>query len=645
MRNLAGDILHVDLSRKTWWREPITKDLVLKYIGSRGINAYLLWKLVRPGTDPLGADNVLIFGPGLLTGTAAPSSGRTSVTTLSPATGWYLKVNGGGQWGAELKYAGIGNLVIHGRADAPVYIWIDDDNVEIRDASKLWGLDVRETDAAIKQEVGDEDIQTAVIGQAGERLVRFAAVMFSVYNAAARGGVGAVMGSKNLKAIAVRGQGMIAAAKPSRFHELVVLARQSLLSDSGAEGMRLYGTAGSLNGVNELRVFPSYNFQRSCVDDVYPLTGQCLTEEGYLKRRLGCFSCVIHCHRFTTVERGPFAGAYAGGPEYETLGALGAGCGVLDTEAVIKANELCNIFGLDTISTGAVIQWAMECYEKGVITREDLDGMELRWGNGAAVVEMVKKIAGREGFGDILAEGVKRAAERIGGDSYKWAVQAKGLEHSRVDTRNAKSYALAFAVNPRGADHLMTETFAEFGMSPEAREVIRKITGDEKFAVPYLTEKRAEIVRWHEDCYAVTDALGFCAFSSTALYGITPKLMADLFSAATGFDVTEDEIMLTGRRIVTLEKCFNVRLGATRKDDTLPWRIMHEPSPDGPGVAVTPQEELDRMLDEYYTLHGWDVKTSWPTRETLESLSLGEVAEELEKMGRIGSKGVLAERD
>jgi aldehyde:ferredoxin oxidoreductase len=631
----TGDILHVDLTKQTWWREPVKKEDLLHYLSGRGISARILWDQVKPGTDPLGPENLLIFAAGLFSGTAAPSSGRTTVTCLSPATGLYMKTNAGGYWGGELKYAGYGHLVVHGHSDKPVYLFIDDDRVEFRDAASLWGMDVRAANGAIKSQLEDEDIQICAIGQAGENLVNFAAVMFSVYNAAGRCGAGAVMGSKNLKAVAVRGSGALTPAKPDRFHQLVMESREKLLAESGIEGMYLYGTAGSLNGVNELRVFPSYNFQRSCVDDVYPLTGQCLTDEGYLKRRVACFGCVIGCHRYATVERGIYAGAYSGGPEYESMGALGAGCGVLETEPVIKANELCNIYGMDTISAGGVIQWAMECFEKGVIGPDDLEGETLQWGDGAAVNRMLKKIALREGFGSVLADGVRKAAERVGGDSWKWAVEAKGLEQSRVDTRSAKSYALAFAVNPRGADHLHTETFAEFGMSPEARELIKQITGDEKYASPYLTEKRAEIVRWHEDCYAATDSLGFCAFSTTALYGITPKAMAALFSAFTGFEMTEAELMADGRRIVTLERCFNVRLGATRKEDTLPWRLMNEEAPDRPG-AVNSGEELDEMLDRYYELHGWCLKTSRPTRESLLRLGLADVAEELAAGGFLG---------
>lgn len=640
MSNIVSDILHVDLTERKIWREHVTKERILKYLGGRGISAEILWKSVKPGTDPLGPENVIILGPGLLTGTPSPSSGRTTVTCMSPATNLYLKTNGGGQWGGELRYAGYSHIVVHGKADRPVYIWIDDDQVEIRDASKYWGMDVRTLDINLKKDIGDEEIQIASIGKAGENLVKFAAVMFSIYNAAGRGGAGAVMGSKNLKAIAVRGNGYISTANPKLYHQRVEEAKTSLKSDSGYEGMGLYGTSGSLYGINELKVFPSYNFQRSSVENIEPFTGQNFTNEGHLKRRVGCFSCIISCHRFGTVDSGPFAGSYSGGPEYETMSACGSGLGIFDTKAVMKINELMNLYGMDVISGGGVIQWAMECYEKGVIGKEELDGLDLKWGNSQAAVEMVRKIANREGFGDVLAEGVKIASEKVGGESYKWAVQAKGLEQSRVDTRSAKSYALAFAVNPRGADHLHTETFAEFGMGPEARELIKKITGDENLATPYVTEKRAEIVRWHEDCYAVTDCLGFCSFTTTALYGITPRIMADLFSAALGVNVSEEEIMESGRRIVTLEKCFNVRLGATRKDDTLPYRMMHDPTPDRPDAkdAVNTQEELDMLLDEYYTLHGWDKETSRPTKKNLVMLGLDSVADELISMNMIGQE-------
>jgi aldehyde:ferredoxin oxidoreductase len=449
------------------------------------------------------------------------------------------------------------------------------------------------------------------------------------------------MGSKNLKAIAVRGTKSIELWKPDEFRELALEVRRNLAKDSGAQSLYNYGTSGSLEFVNNLHAFPNRNFMYGHIENVTPLTGQNLVEKGYLLRRVGCFSCTTSCHRFVQAKAGPYAGTFTGGPEYETFAALGAQTWVLDTDAVIKANELCNIYGLDTISTGTTIAWAMESYEKGVLTREETDGIELNFGNADAVIKAIEAIAFRKGkLGNLLAEGVKRASEKVGKDSWKWAIcNAKGLEQSNVETRSAKAYALAFAVNPRGPDHLHTETFAEFGASPEAIALIEKLTGDKKWASPYYVEYRPEIVRWHEDCYAVTDSLGFCAFATTAAYAVNPENMAQMFYLATGIFMDEKTIMTAGRRIVTLEKCFNVREGADRKLDNLPWRLMNEPAASGPAKGMmNSEQELNAMLDKYYALHEWDVKTSWPYKETLEKLELSEVAQELQKLGRLPTR-------
>jgi aldehyde:ferredoxin oxidoreductase len=626
----AGKILHIDLSSKKIWEEKLDKKLASNYLGARGINAHILWDKVKPGIDPLGPDNVLIFGAGALSGTHAPSSGRTSVTCKSPATNRYLKSSAGGHWGNRLKFAGYDNLVVYGASEKPVYVLVDDNKVEIRDAAHLWGLTVPEADKAIKKELGSSDFETALIGPAGENKVKIAGIMLSVSFAAARGGPGAVMGSKNLKAIAVRGTGVLNLADPDAFNEAALAARKALSEDSGAQGLHAYGTAGIIEGINASGGFASYNFKQGHIDGVEKITGQALVNTGILKARVGCNACGISCHRFSVLSSGKFAPLSVYGPEYENFSALGSGFGVTELEGVLKANKLCNDYGLDTISTGGVIQWAMESVERGVLTTEDVDGLDLTWGNIEAAIEMITKIAYREGFGDLLAEGTKIASERVGQDSYKWAVQARGLEQSRVETRNAKSYALAFAVNPRGPDHLMTECLAEFGLTDEARQLVKEITGDEKYANPYLVEKRGDIVRWHEDCYAVTDCLGFCAFSSTLAYGVNPKNMAQMFSAASGIELTEEEIMFAGRRIITLERAFNMREGFSREDDKLPYR-MYEPIKSGPQKGqVNSHEEIQKLLDDYFTLHEWDIETGCPTRETLKKLGMEDVADQLE---------------
>jgi aldehyde:ferredoxin oxidoreductase len=558
-----------------------------------------------------------------------------------------LKCNAGGAWGAELRYAGYIAVVVVGRSNKPVYLSINNEQAELRDASHLWGSDVVETNQKIWSELDDRNIKIACIGQGGENLVTFASVMFSTYNAAGRGGVGAVMGAKRLKAIAVRGTCPVQVADPQTFsRSLAALHDQLHPSETpidtekpygtGMRDLHLYGTSGGVPAWNEMKVFPAFNFQKCFYEDAEKLGGVRLVKDGFLKRRVGCFSCPISCHRYVEIDEGQFVGTFCGGPEYEAVGSLGAGCGVSDLEHVIAANALCNRYGLDTISTGSVIQWLLECNQRNLDF--DHDGLDLRWGQGDTVVELVNRIAHRKGIGNLLAKGVREAARIMGQDSYKWAVEAKGLEQSRVDTRSAYSYALGFAVNPRGPDHLHTMASVEFGFSPEARAVIQEITGNASLADPRSTEMRAEIVRWHEDVYAVVDSLGLCFFGATNLHFVDESRrqnLASLIAGAVGCPISAEEMMRLGRKIVTLEKCYNVREGCTREDDRLPWRLMHE-SPDGV-TDTNPTEfrkKLNVMLDRYYELHGWDPLTSWPTTRTLQELDLGDVAELLERMGK-----------
>ncbi len=649
----AGKMLRVNLTTGQISAIRLDEKKVIKYLGARGFNARLLWEMVPPGIDPLGPENVLIFGTGTLTGTSAPTSGRTTVSCKGPATGLYLKTSVGGHWGAELKFAGYDYLVIEGRAPKPVYLVIRDVQVEIRDAADLWGKDVRETALAIEHSLEDPDVQVACIGPAGENRVLFASIMMNYYNAAARGGVGAVMGSKNLKAVAVRGHGRISVARPKEFRRAVLESMEASYQDFSAKTSYLYGTSASVAVINELGSFPSLNFRSGRIDHAEKISGPYLVEAGYLKRRMGCNACIFSCHRYCEIHSGLYAGAYGGGPEYETMSALGAGCGTVDVELVIRANELCNIYGMDTISAGSVVQWAMESFEKGVITEKDTGGLKLEWGSAEAILTLLEQVARGRGLGARLAGGVRRAAQSFGKGSEKWAIESKGLEQSRVETRSAFGYALAFAVNPRGPDHLHTQVLAEFGTRPGGRALVAKITGDERFAFPRTLEKRADIVRWHEDCYAVTDALGLCSFATTARYGVTPELLARLLSAATGVDFSESEgLLLAGRRIVNLERAFNAREGAGRKEDRLPDRLMKEVlppvsakadsrSPEVPGrpeavkEQINSREYLDRMLDEYYELHGWDKATGLPRRKILAELGLEDVAAELERAGKL----------
>ncbi len=630
MGSMNGKYLEVDLTDGDIGERSLDINLIESYLGSRGINAKILWEDTDEKTEPLSPRNIIIISAGTLAGTGAPV-GRLTVTTRSPATNLYLKNSVGGTLGGPLKKNGYDGIIIKGKAEAPSYLLLDNGKVEIKSADHLWGKNVRDTVKILKEELG-EKTEVACIGPAGENKVKISSIMFNIYHAAARGGVGAVMGSKNLKAFCILGGNTkIELSDPKKFDEVRKEMIKRILEDSTYESLSKFGTPGLIPAVNEIGAITAYNYTKGSFEGAYELGGQYIKEK-YSSRMYACERCPIGCHLFTEWE-----GGVSGGPEYETVLSLGIGTGVGDTEMVLKANELCNLYGLDVISTGGVIQWAMESYGKGVISDEDTGGIKLNFGNGEALIELIHKIAHREGIGDLLAEGSKIASGKVGKGSEKWAVQAKGLEMSRVDTRAAKSYALAFAVNPRGPDHLHTETLAEFGTTKEMVELIEKITGDKKYATPYTIEKRPEIVRWHEDCYAATDALGFCSFYTTFLYGVNPDNMARMFQHATGMKMDEAKIMEAGRRIVTLENCYNIRLGVARKDHRLPWRIMHDES-DKKEASVNTEEELNTMLDGYFKLHDWDVKTGKPSVRVLEHLGMKDIARELAEKGLIPEK-------
>jgi aldehyde:ferredoxin oxidoreductase len=632
MYGWTGRILDVDLASGRVSVKRLDEALSRLLLGGRGVNARLLWDaLTEPGVDPIGPDNVLVVGAGALSGTIVPCSGRTTVTCKGPLTGRYLKASMGGGFAAMLKYAGYDHIAIRGKAPSPQHLYIQDEEVTLADAGRYWGLDIFETDQALRKDT-DSRIETICIGPAGENLIRFSVVSGSVNSPAARGGVGAVMGSKNLKAIAVVGSGSVDVAHPQALFDLAMQWRQRIEHSDEAETLYTFGTSGHLIDANEGHVAAVRNWEKTHADPekVKQVSGQALVQGGYLKRRVSCTSCDISCHRFTAIDDGRYAGTCTGGPEFESFGALGLGVEVYDTETVIKAQELCNRLGLDVISTGATIQWAMECFERGVLSQDDLDGTELRFGDGEGMLSAIERIARREGkMGQLLALGSSRAARKVGQNSQQWAMcNAKGMEQSSGDLRATKAYALAFAVNPRGCDHLHAQPWAEFGLTKEARRVIEEVTG--KTTTKYTPLDVAKIVRWHEDTYAVLDSLGICIQPVITAYVIGPADIAEMFSLATGVSCDEESILRAGRRILTLEKCFNTQEGADRSHDDLPWKTMNIPAPSGPAKRTMHSgEKLGTMLDEYYLLHGWDRSTSWPTRQTLEDLGLREVAERL----------------
>ncbi len=622
-------IINVDLTRRKVWQEQVSAEDVADYIGGRGINAKLLYERVPKGMNPMDPRNLLIFGTGALNSTLAPCSGRMTITTKSPVTGLYLKSSSGGHLGAEMKRDGFDYLVIAGASETPVYLWIHDGEVEIRTAEHLWGCGTRETDSRLKEELDDRKVQTAVIGPAGENRVLCANINVSRYNFASRGGTGAVMGSKGLKAVAVRGHNKLSLEDEPEFLALCKQIRREIAEDPTATFLHMYGTSGFVQGLDAAGLMPSRNFSQAQIDGAERLSGQHVEEIGYLKGRKSCHACQVGCHRHVQFDSKTYGSVDDVGPELEAVMSLGSQCGSTETEAVLKANYLCNDFGMDVISVGHIIAWAMETCERGLINAKDLDGLDPVFGDTSSELELIRRIAFRDGWiGDLLADGIEHATETVGGESWKWAIQAKGLEQSACDTRVAKGYALAFALNPRGPDHLTTQIMAEFGMSEEAKALIKNITGDENLAIPNTKEKRAEIVLWHENLYAMNDCLGICTFVSSASFVVGFPYMAKLYALATGTDATEASLSEAGRRIVTLERMFNIREGYTRQKDILPYRMMNEPVSGGPMAGhVTPVSELQEMLNEYFELNGWDPETGIPTSQSLERLRLQEVCE------------------
>ena len=615
----TGTILEVDLTHKSVRKVGLSEQLAYSYLGQAGINARMLYDRVSSDTDPLSPEAPLIFGVGPLGGTLAPCSGRFSVTFKSPLTGIFGDSNCGGHWASELKMAGYDHIVITGKAKHPVYLWIDNDRVQIRDARSIWGKNTWETDELIREDVRERTAQVACIGPAGENLVRFAAIICNRARAAARCGPGAVMGSKNLKAIAVRGDRGIYVADKTALNEAVEEAVSAILADPLYESAKTYGTLAITPLAQALGFLPTRNFQESTFEGADKLGGEVFIKRFATKHK-GCYNCPVGCSRLYKVTEGPYA-TQGEGPEYETVSALGAKCGNDNFESILHANTLCNQLGMDTISTGNVLAWAMECYEKGVFDKTHLGGLDLRFGNESAMIELIKRIAAREGVGNVLAEGAYRAAQKLGGSD--WVVHSKGMDYPAVDTRGTKGMALSFAVSPRGGDHLKGLSLYEVAPDLYAGDIKRE-TGIEVTPQYWLRyETKAGLMRWHENWHCVVDSLGLCKLEGIAIKPLLPKHFQRMLAAATGWDVSVADLERIGERIWNLERLFNVREGMGRSDDFPPRRLLEEPIATGParGERLN-RKSYEQMLTEYYRLRGWDSETGIPTNEKLLELAL-----------------------
>lgn len=623
----AGKILWINLSEKEIKSVPLDENLAKLYLGGTGYAARILWDELKAGIDPLGPENILIAATGPLTGTLCPLSGSIEFCFKSPLTGIFGETRAGGTFGPKMKFSGYDFLCIRGRSEKPVYIYVHDGSVEIRDASHLWGKNVHESTDIILNELNEPNASVACIGPAGERLVRFASIMVDYDRAAGRCGGGAVMGSKNLKAIVVDGCGEIRAAKPGEFYDLAMEAINAL-KPIASESLGRYGTLGYLRGQNEAGALPAKNFKTCYFEHAEKISGEALAEK-YLVKRRSCFGCPIGCGRYVQVSEEPYLTPLHEGAEYETVDMLGAQSLLGDLRAVVKAGYLCNIYGLDTISTGNAIAFAIEAYQRKILDKRDTGGLELKWGDPETVLTLVEKIARREGIGDLLAEGVRRASEKLGGASQEFACHGKGLEIPAHDTRGTtKSFAIQYAVgNPRGACHIEP-------VWPGMWDYALTDMGLKKYGLPWPPPSRFEETGVERGkAYRVlvlfgelAGILGVCRFGLQAPEEKNLNLdrLSGLVNALTGFDLKPQDLLEVSERVYNLKRCFNVREGIDRRSDILPKRVM-EPLESGPtkGISV---ENLDGMLDEFYEAMGWDKKTGIPSKEKLEKLKLGDVA-------------------
>jgi aldehyde:ferredoxin oxidoreductase len=610
LHGYAGKILYVDLNTGKTRVSPLNMDYAKKYIGGIGLGMRLWLDNSKQGVDPLSPDNPLILTLGPISGTIFPTAGNGhAFTAKSPATQAIGEAVAHGTFGAELKRAGYDAIILKGKAEKPIYLWIDDDSIQLLDAAHLTGKSPSETEDTIKEDLGDYYIRIAAIGPAGEKLSNIACIINEKTRAAGRTGMGAVMGSKNLKAIAVRGTHDIKPAKPDQFIEMVQEFHERMKGPA-TQKYRTLGTTENILVHNQLHCMPTRNYNNAHFEDAEKVSGELLNEK-YVAKIIGCNSCAMRCEHETVIPEGPYKGTMTR-IEYETLWALGPYCGINRLDTIIKGMELCNYYGIDAISAGVIVAFTMDCYENNILTKKDLDGIEANFGNPEALIQLLEKIGKREGIGDTLANGVRTAAQKIGKGAEKLAQHIKGLEVTGYDLRCLKTAALGFAVSFRGADHNRHGAYAF-----DVKGKVNRLKAE---------KGRGKMVSDMEDTYALIDSLIICKFSRGTYYkGLED--MAKLYNLVTGIDITAEELKKSGERVNTVARLINIREGLGRKDDTLPWKVMNVPIPDeGPvkGAVVT-QKELDLLLDDYYSSRGWTLE-GVPTPAKLKELGMDGLA-------------------
>jgi len=600
-----GQILHVNLTDQRFEIEKPPETFYRMYIGGSNFASYYLLKNLLPGVDPLGPDNVLIFACSAVTGAPLSGFSRYTVAAKSPLTGGFGESEAGGYFGPELKFSGFDAVVIKGRAPKPVYLWLNNGQVEFRDAEAIWGLENGETLDRIREEIDDAKARIASIGPAGERMVLFANVMNELAHANGRTGMGAVMGSKNLKAIACRGDAKnMKFADPEKVKALVSWHNHRIKEHLPNQNMGKLGTPMFVMGLNNAGILPTRNWREAVFEgaEKIGIPGY----EKILKRPGTCYRCAVGCKRVVEIDEPYNVNPRYGGPEYETLAAVGSLCGIDDLGAVSKANELCNRYGLDTIGTGSVIAFAMECFEKGVLTDADADGRKILFGDAEGMLWLVENIARRQGLGDLLAQGVKRAAEKIGGDAQQYAFTIKGQEIPLHDPRGKTGVGLGFALSPTGADHVESPHDGIF--AGDAVKLIMPLGIYDPIEPLALDEAKVRFFKQGQLTWGMNNVLGICNFVIAPLFALTYEKVIEAVNAITGWETNLWELFRATERSEVMARVFNNREGFSPKDDRL-FKRLHEPIPEGPlkGQRIDP-DQMEKAIFLYYDMMGWDRK-------------------------------------
>jgi len=621
LKGYMGKILRVNLTNGTITEEFPEEEILRKYLGGAGLATWYLINETEKGIDPLGPENKLIFMTGPLTGTQSPSAGRYSVVAKSPLTNLWGQANSAGFWAKDFKRSGFDGIIFEGISPKPVYLLTEDGKAELIDAAEIWGKTTSETTKLLKEKHGSKH-NVSCIGPAGEKLVKYAAIMNDCDEeyfgrAAGRCGLGTVMGSKNLKAVVSYGKEQIPVANPEEYRteakKRFDWVNQSMLKMT----LEVYGTATMVDLCQVVGGLPTRNFQTGVFEGAENINGTMLNDT-ILESRKPCFACPIACGRVANIKEGKFKGR-GEGPEYETIGSFGSMCGIDDLEAISMAHFLCNEYGLDVISAGNTVAFTMECFEKGIITTEDTGGIEFKFGDKDIIADIVPKIALREGFGDVMAEGTMRMAEKFGKGSEHFAMHVKGLELPAYDSRAAKITGLAYATANRGGDHITAWIEGPAFLSMPFMIVDDADVGDPQKEIP----EKSVILKDFEDAFQIFDAVGACKFMGIVM---TADDWAVLLSNLMGIEYSATDFRKTGERIYNLEKVYNIREGATRADDTLPPRLLKDPLPEGPAQGQV--VDLDPILDSYYEFRGWD-KDGKPTKEKLTELGLEWVIDQI----------------